>query len=98
MEVFILPVLLGMIPAFIAKRKGRSFGLWWLYGAAIFIVALPHSLLIKTDTTALERRLSAQGMKKCPYCAESIEKDSVICRFCGRSLTGSPPDTGGTGL
>lgn len=26
--------LLGLIPAFIAKHKGRNFALWWLYGAA----------------------------------------------------------------
>jgi hypothetical protein len=86
MEVFMLPVLLGLIPAYIAKRKGRSFGLWWIYGAAILIIALPHSLLIKTDLAAIEKRLSAEGMKKCPYCGESIEQDSSICRFCGRSL------------
>jgi hypothetical protein len=91
MELFIMPVLLGLIPAYIAKRKGRSFGLWWLYGAAILIIALPHSLLIKPDSAALERRLSAEGMKKCPYCGESIEQDSSICRFCGRSL--DPPLT-----
>lgn len=23
---------LGLIPAFIAKEKGYSFGLWWFYG------------------------------------------------------------------
>jgi hypothetical protein len=86
MEVFILPILLGLIPAYIAKRKGRSFGLWWLYGAAVLIIAIPHSLLIKTDPDAIEKRLSAEGMKKCPHCGESIEQDSSICRFCGRSL------------
>jgi hypothetical protein len=32
-----LSILLGLIPANIAKEKGREFGLWWLYGAAIFI-------------------------------------------------------------
>jgi hypothetical protein len=90
MEVFILPVLLGLVPAYIAKRKGRSFGLWWIYGAAILIMALPHSLLLKTDQSAIERKLSAEGLKKCPYCGESIEQDSSICRFCGQNL-GSPP-------
>ncbi len=38
---------LGLIPAFIASRKGRSFWLWWLYGWMLFIVALIHSLVIK---------------------------------------------------
>ena len=38
---------LGFIPASIASKKGRSFGLWWLYGFLLFIVALIHSLVMK---------------------------------------------------
>ncbi len=44
--VLIVAALLGLIPASIAKKKGYSFGLWWLYGWMLFIVALIHSLLI----------------------------------------------------
>jgi len=47
MEIFIIAVLIGLIPASIASRKGRSFGLWWLFGALLFIIALPASLLIR---------------------------------------------------
>lgn len=37
---------LGLIPANIAKKKGYSFGLWWLYGWLLFIVAIIHVSLI----------------------------------------------------
>lgn len=42
----IIAAVLALIPANIAKNKGKSFGLWWFYGWLLFIVALIHSLLL----------------------------------------------------
>lgn len=50
-------VALGLIPASIASRKGRSFTEWWLFGALLFIVAMPMSLLIPDVPRASSRVL-----------------------------------------
>jgi hypothetical protein len=86
MEVLIFATLLGLIPAMIAKSKGRSFGLWWFYGAMLFIIALPHSLIMSADKNFIESKQLSEGMKKCPHCAEIVKKEAKVCRYCNREF------------
>lgn len=50
MEILIVAVLLGVVPAVIAAKKGRNFFGWWLFGPVLFIVALPVAILIDPST------------------------------------------------
>jgi len=86
MEVLIMAILIGLIPAAIASRKGYSFIGWWIYGAALFIIALPHALIIKPDQALIEKKKIALGMKKCPMCAELVQPEAKICKHCGHKF------------
>lgn len=71
----IVLLLIALIPASIASKKGKSFGLWYVYGVCLWIVALIHSLVLP-DESQNQNNNSANNSYK-PY--EPITKtESVI--------------------
>lgn len=87
MGMLLICAVLGCIPAAIASGKGRSFGLWWVYGALLFIVALIHALCIGRDHRAIEKSQLREGLVKCPFCAEPIKPEAIKCKHCGSDVS-----------
>lgn len=81
----ILPFL-GVIPAMIAERKGRRGFVWWVYGTALFVIALPHALLID-ELFDLD---ADPEFRNCPHCTRRIAFHAKACRYCKRSVP--PPE------
>ena len=82
--LLLVAAVLGLIPATIASRKGRSFGGWWIYGTLLFIVALIHSLVIRSDWGDVR---PPRREVTCPACGKANEEKATYCRHCGAALT-----------
>ena len=80
--IFILLALIGLIPAFIAKNKGLSFPLWWLYGALLFPIATVHALMTTPTNQGIDVQNKNAGNKKCPSCAEWVRAEATLCKHC----------------
>lgn len=76
--IIIVLALLGLIPGLIARSKGGSFVKWWIYGAALFPIALPHSLGLTFKS------FGNIGLSKtCGYCRIQVPLKAAHCPKCG---------------
>jgi len=88
MEVFWILLVLqaficGILASNLAEHKGHSTGAWFASGFFLGIFGLIAAAGLPTKTTPPSSGL----VKKCPDCAESLRKEALVCKFCGRKFT-----------
>jgi hypothetical protein len=85
-------IVMAIICAMIAGSKGRSAFGFFFYGLLIWPIALVHILISarRPPEPAKGRgskpKLSKDGRKPCPFCAESILPAARVCPHCREKL------------
>jgi hypothetical protein len=81
MEFIVVAIIIGLIPAAIAKSKGHGFFGWWFFGAALWIVAmLRHSAVLKFIDSADA------------ICDQKMDGVSLLCRAIAMGMVAKDND------
>lgn len=82
--VYVLPGCIASI-----REHQNKFAIWGLnivlgWTFLGWVAAFVWSLTKVSGTVHINTVFNDE--KKCPYCAETIKKEAIVCRFCGKDI------------
>lgn len=77
----------GIWAGVIARKKGRSFAVWFVIGLVIGIFGVLIAWAVRPSTAGIARNNLAAGLAKCRECKAWIDDDARRCQHCGAIRT-----------
>lgn len=90
MTFVIVWIICAFIGMGIGKGKGKG-GAGFALGLFLGPIGIVIIALMKENTVEVEAMaLSSGESRKCPFCAELVKREALICKHCGKELPPVP--------
>ena len=77
--VFIIYIVIAHYTGKIADQKGYSYGGFFLFSLIVPLIALLIASFLGISS-------DSDNNRKCPFCAEYVKKEAIICKHCKKNL------------
>jgi hypothetical protein len=85
---FVTWIILSILCGVYASGKGKSgFGYFLLSVLLSPLIGFIAALITKEDTAKIEKKeISKGGKRRCPFCAELIKSEAIVCKHCSKDI------------
>jgi len=84
MEYVLIWLVFGVVSSIIASNKGNSGCGGFLLGVLLGPIGLLIALFSSANDNGANQ--SKNYTRQCPYCAELVHRQAIVCKHCGRDI------------